>query len=79
VGGINKLDYKRHVNELQKDALPVACVIAKYEDGAKLHLPCKEYGDTSCWLQVQRGKPVVATTFPVFFICINAKPPFQLL
>jgi hypothetical protein len=43
MGDVYELDYKRHVMELKKNALHVATVTARYEDGVELHLPYAEY------------------------------------
>lgn len=39
VGNLYELDYKSHVRQLERDALPAASVTVKYEDGAERNFP----------------------------------------
>jgi hypothetical protein len=43
MGTLHELDYRQHAAEVQKSALHVATVSAKYADGTELHLPYKDW------------------------------------
>jgi hypothetical protein len=42
-GDLYELDYRDHIRHINKNALPKHTVMATFEDGTKLTLPCAEY------------------------------------
>lgn len=61
-GDIYELDYRDHIKQINRDALPKHTVTAQFEDGTKLTLPHAEYYDNRECLHNQHGK---ATAFHV--------------
>ena len=55
-GDIYELDYRDHIRQLNRAALPKHTVTATYEDGTKLTLPHAEYDGKRERLYYQHGK-----------------------
>ena len=61
MGTLYELDYKAHVQRLEKDALPAASVTVKYEDGAERNFPYEDWNKRKrevVQAEVDHGKPV---------------------
>jgi len=56
MGNLHELDYREHAAAVQKNALHVATVSAKYADGTELHLPYKEWDGKRERLYHQHGE-----------------------
>ena len=55
-GNITELDYRDHIRQLSKSALPLHTVTATYKDGTTLTLPYKEYDAQRERLYHQHGQ-----------------------
>jgi len=55
-GDLYELDYRDHIRHLNKTALPLHTVTAKYADGAILTMPHQEYDDKYERLYYQHGQ-----------------------
>ena len=55
-GDLYELDYRNHVRDVQRAALPLHTVTAKYEDGTTLTMPHKEHDAKRESLYYQHGK-----------------------
>jgi len=55
-GDLYELDYRDHIRQLDKHALPLHTVTAKYEDGTTLTMPHKEHDGQHMSLYYQHGQ-----------------------
>jgi len=56
IGNLYELDYRRHVEQLKRSALPTASVNVKFQDGAQRRYSYADYDKQWYGLQAQYGK-----------------------
>jgi hypothetical protein len=59
-----ELDYRDHIRQLNRAALPLHTVTAKYEDGTKLTLPHEEFHGKRERLYHSHGKVLSLKSYP---------------
>jgi len=63
-GDIYEIDYRDHIRQLDKTALPLHTVTAKYADGTVLTMPYKEHDEKHMRLYHQHGQLQTLTHHP---------------
>jgi len=64
MGNLNELDYKEHIRQLNRVALPLHTVTATYKDGTTVTLPHKEHDAQHIRLHHQHGQLQALTAHP---------------